>query len=297
LNSGISKPEILNQGLYYFQNSFNWDPLTLVVIFTGITIPFIVKEKYLIPVAMGIILYLLFILQMGGDFMSGRFFAAPLFVAVILLAQCKFKSFKRIPLAGFSCLIILLGFLALQPPILSDEKYGLIVELDNGIADERGWYYEESGLLNSGDFREMPGFWGGEDRKKSATYLENPTVATVVGWRGYIGGPQINIIDCTGLGDPLLSKFPPPYTKKWRIGHFQRPIPLGYYDTIKYGQNMIEDPNLAEYYDKISIITKGRLFDANRLQEIWNINTGKYDSLLDAYIHSQEYKQTPICKK
>ncbi len=297
LNSGISKPEILNQGLYYFQNSFNWDPLTLVVIFTGITIPFIVKEKYLIPVAMGIILYLLFILQMGGDFMSGRFFAAPLFVAVILLAQCKFKSFKRIPLAGFSCLIILLGFLALQPPILSDEKYGMIVELDNGIADERGWYYEESGLLNSGDFREMPGFWGGEDRKKSATYLENPTVATVVGWLGYIAGPQINIIDCTGLGDPLLSKFPPPYTKKWRIGHFQRPIPMGYYDTIKYDQNMIEDPSLAEYYDKISIITKGDLFDANRLQEIWNINTGKYDSLLDVYIHSQEYEQTPICKK
>jgi len=314
-NIGISKPDLLNQGLNYFQNSFNWDPLTLLVIFIGITIPFIIKEKHLFPVVIGIVLYLFFILQMGGDFMSGRFFTPPLFVSVILLAQCKFNSFKRIPLASFSFLIIIAGFSALHPTVLSNETYDVRFDrsayfvcstfllyqcesaFDNGIADERGWYYQTTGLLKSGDYPEMPAYptaqWGKDVEERHRT----PFVSIVIGMFSYYAGPQIHVIDCPALGDPLLSKFSPPYTKNWRIGHFLRPIPLGYFDTIKQGQNLIEDPNLAEYYEKISIITKGNLFDANRLHEIWNINTGKYDSLLVSYIHSQEYNQTEICKR
>ena len=232
--------------------------------------------------------------------MSGRFFSVPLFVAVILLTQFKFNSFKRIPVVVFIILILIVGFSSLHPPVLSDENYQKTSrELDNGIADERAWYYPSTGLLKTGVYTEMPSpnTYGISEGSMARENNETPIVKIAVGVLGYYAGPQIHIIDCPGLGDPLLSKFPPPYTKKWRIGHFQRPIPLGYYDTIKYGQNMIEDPNLAEYYDKISIITKGDLFDANRLNEIWNINTGKYDSLLDSYIHSQEYEQTPICKK
>ena len=50
---------------------------------------------------------------------------------------------------------------------------------------------------------------------------------------------------------------------------------------------MIEDKCLAKYYDKLSIITRGNLFDANRIQEIWKMNTGQYDYLLESYIHGK----------
>jgi len=40
---------------------------------------------------------------------------------------------------------------------------------------------------------------------------------------------------------------------------------------------------LREYYDKLSLVTKGILFGFNRLVEIWNLNTGKYDYLVEAY--------------
>jgi len=299
LNTGIPKSEFIRQGFFYFQNSINWDPLTLIVIFIGISIPFISKEKHLVPVVIGIGMYLFYILQMGGDFMSGRFFTAPLFVAVVILSQCKFNSFKRIPLAVFIILIIFVGFSASNPPVLSDETFNVSGKstLDHLIANERGWYYPITGLLKNWDSPELPSplaklaLYG----KKFMENNETPIVKIAVGTTGYYAGPQIHIIDCPALGDPLLSKFPPKYKEEWRIGHIKRPIPSGYFETIQQGQNMIKDPNLAEYYEKISIITKGDLFDANRLHEIWNINTGKYNSLIESYIHSQEYNQTRVC--
>jgi hypothetical protein len=50
---------------------------------------------------------------------------------------------------------------------------------------------------------------------------------------------------------------------------------------LNSGKNVIRDKNLATYYDKLSLITRGRLFDINRLIEIWNMNTGKYNKLID----------------
>jgi len=121
-----------------------------------------------------------------------------------------------------------------------------------------------------------------------------------IGFFGFYAGPEIHIIDPLGIGDLLLSKLP--YDKRpnfweegWRIGHFFRLIPLGYMETLESGENVIEDKCLAEYYDKLSIITRGDLLDANRIQEIWKMNTGQYDYLLDAYIHGKENFQNVDC--
>jgi len=81
----------------------------------------------------------------------------------------------------------------------------------------------------------------------------------------------------------------------WRIGHFYRDLPTDYMETLESGENMIEDKCLAKYYDKLSIITRGDLFDANRIQEILKMNTGQYDYLLDSYIHSKENVQSSDC--
>jgi len=51
--------------------------------------------------------------------------------------------------------------------------------------------------------------------------------------------------------------------------------------------NVIEDKCLATYYDKLSLITRGNLFDGDRIQEIWNMNTGKYDYLIDSYLKGE----------
>jgi len=58
-------------------------------------------------------------------------------------------------------------------------------------------------------------------------------------------------------------------------------MPDGYLQSLQVGKNMIADPNLATYYDKLRLITRGGLFDRQRLVEIWKMNTGQYDALID----------------
>ena len=87
LNTGIPKISLIGQGIDYFLNSIALDPVTLLLIaFVGIAV-FIEKEKKKIISYIGVLLYLAYILSVGGDFMSGRFFAAPFFVAMILFSR------------------------------------------------------------------------------------------------------------------------------------------------------------------------------------------------------------------
>jgi len=85
---------------------------------------------------------------------------------------------------------------------------------------------------------------------------------------------------------------PATYDESWRIGHFERNLPDGYAKTIKFGKNRFVNEDMAQYYDSLSLITKGELFTLERFQEIWNMNTGKNDYLLCNYIHNQS--KTPV---
>lgn len=99
----------------------------------------------------------------------------------------------------------------------------------------------------------------------------------------YNYGSEIYLTDSIGLGDPLLSKLPAIYDKYWRVGHMTREIPAGYEETLNTGINQIQNPSLHEFYDKLSMITKGELLCEERLQTIINMNLGKYDYLIDDY--------------
>jgi hypothetical protein len=49
------------------------------------------------------------------------------------------------------------------------------------------------------------------------------------------------------------------------------------------GKIKLPKKNVAAYYDKLALVTRGPLFDVNRWVEIWNLNTGQYDPLLADY--------------
>ena len=85
------------------------------------------------------------------------------------------------------------------------------------------------------------------------------------------------------LPDALLARLPIAGEKTWQIGHFRRKIPDGYLETLQSGKNQIADPNLAAYYDRLSVAIKGDVFAEGRLLEIWRLNTGYYDGWLKAY--------------
>jgi len=108
-----------------------------------------------------------------------------------------------------------------------------------------------------------------------------------IGYLGYFAGPSVFIIDQYALADPLLARLPIPNPKEWRIGHFIREVPEGYVESLVTGSNRLADPDLAEYYAKLKLITAGKIFDPERLKTILEMNLGKYDRLIENYIARQ----------
>jgi arabinofuranosyltransferase len=219
---------------------------------------------------------------------------------------------------AYSFVIILFGFLSPRPSVLSTSYYSLgpkiihafrfgpaIIGINNGITDERFWYYENTGLLNNIFEKKIEKHPWVEHALTVKESGNNLVVKSSLGLFGFYAGRNTRIVDQYALTEPLLSKLPsteywlidherPKGEKFWRIGHFPRKIPEGYLETLKKGKNEISDPNLAKYYEKLSIIIKGNLWDWNRLKEIWNINTGKYDYLLMKYNKTLSVQKNPI---
>ena len=74
------------------------------------------------------------------------------------------------------------------------------------------------------------------------------------------------------------------YPDPWRVGHTNREIPAGYADSVRYGENRLEDPNLKEYYDMYLEVTRGKLFSGKRIKLAFEFAMGKYQYLIDRYV-------------
>jgi len=288
LDNALPRVELLQQGLFYLLDSINVDPLTLLFIGAGLAAPLLLRQARSGFLAAGVVLYLAYVVWIGGDFMSGRFLSAPLLGAVILVSRLPLMF--RWEVAGPAlATATLVSLIAPHPPILSGSDYGRDYKAQkatvdvNGISDERAFYYQVTGLLRAERLRPVPSprqVWVDE-----ALRLRENGPAVVVknslGFFGFHAGPQVHVIDELGLGEPLLARLPPVWRHKWRIGHFFRAIPDGYVETVATGRNRLNDPRLADYYDHLSTITRGPIFRRQRFVEIMKMNLGLYDRLID----------------
>ena len=62
-----------------------------------------------------------------------------------------------------------------------------------------------------------------------------------------------------------------------------REAPVGYDETVQTGENQIENKSIKEYFEIIKLITRGPLWDKDRIKAVIDINTGKYDHLVEEY--------------
>jgi arabinofuranosyltransferase len=106
-----------------------------------------------------------------------------------------------------------------------------------------------------------------------------------IGYVGFAAGPEKYFIDTVGLSDPLLSRLPVNLSSEEgdpsRPGHFYRSVPKGYVESLSRDENLIEDPDIHDYYSIVRTITRGPLFDSQRFRYIVEMNFGRYDHLLD----------------
>jgi arabinofuranosyltransferase len=93
----------------------------------------------------------------------------------------------------------------------------------------------------------------------------------------------VHFIDDYALADALLARLPVRNPATWRVGHIEHIIPEGYLETLSSGRNRIKDENLAAYYDRLTLVTRGELWSLPRFVAIWKMNTGQYDRLIEAF--------------
>jgi arabinofuranosyltransferase len=241
-----------------------------------------------------ILLYLVYIVSIGGDFMNGRFLTPLLLYAVLTLADTPWAARPRLVAAVVvSALALALAMpeSALRvwtspPPLV--KRYGVL--------NEQTSYYPFSGLIpmlrGSGPADHA---WGRLGRGMS--HFPHVTPHVSIGIFGYYAGPGVHVIDELGLGDPLLARLPA--TNHYAPGHFQRTVPAWYKDFLDrcvarvfpHGavgvpngtclpyenelEGMPESTPEAEtkvLYRQLLLVTQGPIWDRERLTTILLLN-------------------------
>ncbi len=282
LSANVSWRIYLPHGLQYVQDSLARDPLTLGVVIIGILVALISRRRPLMCLAAGVALYIAYVVFIGGDFMSGRFFSAPFLMSVLILLNGTStwrKPRMQWALGAIALAALLAGFANKLSPFYADRDYGTHSErgeatIVNGIADERGFYFQQTGLL-----KQTP---------SSAWNNQPPTIdasngKVLIGIRtgvdGFRAQPQDRIIDVFALSDAFLARVPLNPKAPWRIGHLRRLVFSDYVESVASSANRFVDPELAEYYDALTSIISGDLFTAERWRNIWRMNFTTYAKL------------------
>ncbi len=279
--------ELLVQGLRYLQESLMNDPLTLVtillVVSAAVWLAVTRKGWESLAVAVGVVIYIAAIVRTGGDFMSGRFFALPFFMMIVILSRMDFGKLRPWLKIGMFTLPVVLGLLAMPPTY---DTSHIEFTLWHGITNERAAYFDANGLINQSSEKNVPHHtWVdiGKANKVQAQISGTKYVGVikVIGMIGYFSGPEAHIVDPYGLGDALIARLPAFYDPNWRIGHHRRVVPVGYEESLRTGENLLADEQLALFYDRLALIIRGELFTTKRFKAIMAMNLGRYKSLID----------------
>jgi arabinofuranosyltransferase len=277
LSTGIPWDESVEQGLLYVLDAIEADPLTVLVIGLALVLAIRSRRPHERAIGAGIALSVCYVIWVGGDFMRGRFLTPACFAAVALLAMRRWPRLHRwwpVPVTAAAVVLWAAPTTVFRDPPLAPQSSAIT---HTGVTDERRFYFQDTGLLrpNPRPLTEMP--WMYEARALPA--LPTGTIVwQAIGIVGYFLGPKVHIIDGFALTEPLLARLPT--LARWRVGHYFRPLPAGYEDTVRGGRNVIVDPKLARYYDRLAVVTRGPIWTWERWKTIWGFQRGAYDDLL-----------------
>jgi arabinofuranosyltransferase len=120
LNTGVSSGELIRQGVAYLSNDYHWDKLTAIVIVGGIVLG-LWKTDW--PLALGVLASVLYVVRVGGDFMSGRFLSPALFLACgLIIHRTRLRWTATL---GITTAILVLGLRNPRPTLTTTSNFGV----------------------------------------------------------------------------------------------------------------------------------------------------------------------------
>lgn len=286
--NGIPQFLMLRQGLAYLFNSISHDPITLGTIALAVVVAWRTNGPQR-RAALSAALFVAYVVWVGGDFMSGRFFAMPFLVGAMIVVPEITASLT--PWAAAA--LVLYNLVVPIVPIKTTSSYdgAWPWRTQNGIKDERGHTHQPSNVLLYSPFRDMPDTPFGRQGLSFGASEQHATVYCCIGLYGLNAGPTKHVIDENALSDPFLARLPVSprvYFDFW-ASHYFRDIPEGYVESCERDENLLRDPLLHAYYDRLRNVTRGSVWRADRLRDIWALNLGRSRN-----IHAQYEKRRPI---
>jgi arabinofuranosyltransferase len=281
LNTGIPDHQLYAQGLLYLIDFIDRDLVGFFIVCSAIAWGLSRSGKPLFPVALGILCSVIYVIKVGGDFMTGRFFTPAIFFsATLLLSQVKAPNFRiAVPLTLLAGSLLACLFFNQS---LDDQARDPLLVHESGIADEKAFHFRDRGLISPAMHRSK--LFLPPHQKCTA---ENPQMSFICGGLGFAafsGCASHVFIDTCALADPFLARLPVESGKiahnNWRVGHYERAVPPEYINSIKEGLNEFpeHDPR-RRAFEEVKKVTQGPLFDGDRVRLIFAGRWGTPDSV------------------
>jgi arabinofuranosyltransferase len=269
LQTGLSAAELVRQGGEYVIDFVVRDPVGAVLLVAGIATA--LTRRHTVWLGLGLLAYVAYVVRIGGDFMSGRFFMVPIVASVILLATAATRAR---PTLGAALGLATLSLLQPTAPIrVAFTGVAPAEPWRSGIADEKAFYFPYTSARawwRRDRIRPFPDHVFTANGLALARSADRVTVATNIGFAGYAAPLNLPIIDVLALSDPLLARRPA--GRPSRVGHYWRLPPEGYVESIRTGTNRLTDARLRPYYDDLRLVTAGPLFTRARWRAIVRLN-------------------------
>lgn len=297
LSEEIGAGEYVREGIIYTAELFRWDPISAPILVATLFVAVGAARRALsgngdrgdgrlVALAAGVFLYGGYIVWIGGGFLSGRFWAPPLYAGILVIAFGGDRLLEQLRAAGRARR----GAVATAALALLVAAYvfgwGLAPREGRGPIFDRSVAHYRLGSDLAWHETEMAEQWTTAGIKQRTKAEEEPDVQrvvpfSVIGFMGLAVGPKVVVLDKYGLADPLMARLPLDPDEEWRIGHLKRAIPPGYREARRTGSTKRMPAGLKEYYDALRLIVSGPIFDVERLRTIVDFNLGRYDHLLE----------------
>lgn len=262
----VSGAWLRDSGVDYLRYTVTHDPVTAVLIVGG-SLAVLVRCRRGVALAWvaGLVLSLVYVVQVGGDYMAGRFVAAQALVGAALLA-------RSLPGRWGAGLMVAL---ALAAQVLPGATVSYLVPAW-GPMPRDGIVRDERGASNR-----APAHLSGQAHGEELS--EDPVqVMKTVGEVPWLLGVDVHVVDTLGLTEPLLSRLP---TRRHAVGHHERVVPLGYVASLTTGRNALEDPALRAFYHDVRQVTRGPLWSTQRWAAVWRLTRAPWFRGVDGEAH------------
>lgn len=278
----ISQSEFVGRGVQYVGVSFAFDPV-LIAVFIGLGLLVALYGDALTRAwALGCVVYLVYMIWVGGDYMMGRFLALPALVILFCVTRLpgqltdlsSYRTGARASHSSVSALLVglvgvgIVGLGLIRGDAVRPERPMYKHPTGNHVDERAYWIAYGRGLDPFGQI-ETTDVWAPtslEDVEAQSEQWDRWDGA-VADWKvlcgfgakfGMAGGPALHVVDNCGLSDVFVGQIPfDPATglwpgTRWRAGHLSRVLPKGYVEALKARDPyLVEDAQLADRLAKI----------------------------------------------